>query len=1137
MLPTTSQRKRIPAVISVVRTGISGTFSEEKRLTFARAKRSAQALAALLAMVALLQPAAAYNPPVDKVGPVTVRIEGPQLIQRPDEPVQVAVVIENHRDAPLDVQLHMAVIDSWRIEPGNRSVSVPAKGSSRQEFTLTPASPTYVGHYPIHAFARFELDGQQHEAHPILVVETKVPPLPRPAYVPPWKPFTLPDGGQLALWQLPVRRAVLQVFGKPPQVMPLGWHSGEEPTRAFVGIEEPVLGGQQRPAIGMHPPWFDHQVGTIYCEFPLQLPAGKPIRLRFANAISADGKGDGVTFRVRVASIDSPEGTFGDVLFQRHTAEKTWQPAEVDLSQYAGKTIRLQLESHPGPKNDTGWDHCYWAEPTIYCGAPPQPAAFPPTSTAGSVVLGKLDGGYSVRYWPGRRGLLDAVVGFELQGRLVCLRGFEARVLGSRLDDPRSPIVLLETKDQPIEGGLRVLHRFQSYRGPFDLIGQLKVESGVLRAAFRLEGTPQPQPWNVVYLEDICTGPWSHKAQRVYAGHGNVVCNPGDFTLGFDGHRLATSFVGMDFEDRFSIVQAVDTPPDRFEVRPSQRHYSLHVPHRVEMTFIASDNAFQAARKWRQVNGLKPSAGVAKLAGRFVFDLWGGRYGESRAALERAFRYGLTDAAVLWHNWQRWGYDYRLPDIVPPNPQFGTLEEMQQLIAACRRAGVLFAPHDNYIDFYPDAEGFSYQKHIAFDRNRQPVKAWLNESRGARSYRFRADSVEPFLRRNLAWIRQHMRPDAYFIDVWSSINPYDYWTADGRFFDRIYTRTSWGQHFAWIRDWLGDNAPQISESGHDQLIGWLDGATANHLRVGQPLPGRYAWSVWNWRCDDAQRTVWFDVAHHDRFILHGAGYSSRYEAGLDGRLHGIYSDDYITTEVLTGHPAMVSMPFGRDVVRKYWLTQPLMRALALRTIEAVEFVEGNIHRQRVVWSGGGEVFVNRGQSDWTIEGHALPQYGFFAQVRLRDGDGVVAAAIERRDGVIVEWCRTPQSLYVNGRALVGDQVRRGKPGAAEPSAEWLARQNPDGKLIDFGGVATAGGCLVKFEERSIQVTPLPASGDRGFAVRLNLRQLGWRGPEPTHLEKIDHDGKRLELAAVQRDGEAIVIHCAGDVFACRLIAQ
>ena len=72
-----------------------------------------------------------------------------------------------------------------------------------------------------------------------------------------------------------------------------------------------------------------------------------------------------------------------------------------------------------------------------------------------------------------------------------------------------------------------------------------------------------------------------------------------------------------------------------------------------------------------------------------------------------------------------------------------------------------------------------------------------------------------------------------------------------------------------------------------------------------------------------------DAAHHDRFILHGAGYDPRYRAGLDPALHGIFSDDYAATEVLTGHPAMVSRAFGRDVVRMYWLMQPMMRALPL----------------------------------------------------------------------------------------------------------------------------------------------------------------------------------------------------------------
>ena len=129
------------------------------------------------------------------------------------------------------------------------------------------------------------------------------------------------------------------------------------------------------------------------------------------------------------------------------------------------------------------------------------------------------------------------------------------------------------------------------------------------------------------------------------------------------------------------------------------------------------------------------------------------------------------------------------------------------------------------------------------------------------------------------------------------------------------------------------------------------------------------WCVWDIRCDDAERTPWFDAAHHDRFILHGAGYPGRYEGGLDPRLHGIYSDDYMATEVLTGHPAMVSRPFGRDVVRKYWLPQDVMRALALRTIEGVEFVDGDLHRQHVQWSGGAEVWVNRGEPDWAVAGY------------------------------------------------------------------------------------------------------------------------------------------------------------------------
>ena len=58
--------------------------------------------------------------------------------------------------------------------------------------------------------------------------------------------------------------------------------------------------------------WRNGRAGTILAEFPVQLPAGRPMRLRFANAIRDhypqrnEPPSDGVTFRVRVVPFETP---------------------------------------------------------------------------------------------------------------------------------------------------------------------------------------------------------------------------------------------------------------------------------------------------------------------------------------------------------------------------------------------------------------------------------------------------------------------------------------------------------------------------------------------------------------------------------------------------------------------------------------------------------------------------------------------------------------------------------------------------------------------------------------------------------------------------------------------------------------
>jgi hypothetical protein len=378
--------------------------------------------------------------------------------------------------------------------------------------------------------------------------------------------------------------------------------------------------------------------------------------------------------------------------------------------------------------------------------------------------------------------------------------------------------------------------------------------------------------------------------------------------------------------------------------------------------------------------------------------------------MQQMIDYGLTDSLLTLHVWQRWGYDYRLPDIFPPNPALGSDDDLRQLGALCTAAGIPWGLHDNYIDFYPDADQFNYD-HICFTEDGEPIKAWLNTGRDAQSYRFRPDHIMPFVQRNLRLIKPGLQPSHYFVDVFTSINMFDYYDRHGNFHSSLETRRHWGQAFRWIQDYLGPNTITTSEAGDDQLVGYLDGADCQHLNLS-PEGGYFQHRL---SCQDWERFPWFDLVLHDRFSLHGVGYPGRYEGGRSRRDHGIESDDYLSAELLLGHALMIdrsSMP--RGAVRKYWLAQDFVRSIATDSIDTVQFADGDIHRITVKWKSGAQVHVNRGAKDWTMAGKILPQYGYLAV------NGPIESAIERRDGVMIERSQRDGQLYVNARGFNPD---------------------------------------------------------------------------------------------------------------------
>jgi hypothetical protein len=968
--------------------------------------------------------AMAFNGHIVTQGPLKLTIDNIEDVTEHDTPRQVKVTAVNNGSSPLQIQLRMSdLVDEWYAmsETEKRLAVAPGQGAEAT-FRIAAGKGAFSALYPVHIYAAFKHEGQTVKAHAVQIFKSNfakaIPSSRKPDEMP---TNIVPANGALPLWPLRTNRVTWRFYDKPLVYMPVGWQGSSTESSASFSIHQ-LTRGTSKHAINMHPPWRPGG-GTIFTEYMLKLPDVVPIQLTFANAIrdhtETEPPSDGVTFRVWAGD---------QKLFERHTDSKKWLDGQADLSRFAGRKILLRLESHPGPKRNTTCDSSYWGEPSVITGTPllqltdverkqlrKRAAGLIKSQkvSGDNEFVFKLEDNYTASLVLGKNGLADAAIAFGEDEHCVVFDGLNISVLRNKLGREHSQLVVREvsTKKDRISGKLSITHHISLADQDFDLTAEIWKDKAGLRIKLQCPKR----------ITDIALGLADQKAPRVYYGHGYCIVEPKAFRANFGGHNLSTSHVGFDFDKGISLLTACDNPPDYLEVDPSQRIYALHTHLDATLVLVPSTRgAFDCARKYRPLFDKKPAAGLKNKAGRFVFDIWGGRYAEIAKTMKRMIAYDLTDSLLTVHVWQRWGYDYRLPDIYPPLPQLGTIEDMQKIAKVCAEQDIPWGLHDNYIDIYPDATDYSYD-HICFTEQGEPIKAWLNEGRNAQSYRWRPDHIMPFIKRNLKLIKPNLKPTHYFIDVFTALPCFDFYDRNGNFHSMLETRKCWGEAFAWIRNYLGENAPTTSEAGHDQLIGYLDGSDCQHMTLS-PEKG---WPHIRISCRDWERVPWFDAVLHDKFSLHGVGYPSRYklkQAQSDQRI--LESDDYISAEILEGHALMIDRGgFGRGAVRKYWLAQNFIRSIALDNIENVEFINGDIHKQLIKWKSGAKVYVNRGDKDWQVAGKILPQYGYFAK------NGRIESSIERINGIITEQSRGPSSCYFNARGFSTDATLAISPAA------------------------------------------------------------------------------------------------------------
>ncbi len=958
------------------------------------------------------------------VEPITVEWDNASYVTELNKIYELGCLISNSSDKPVSCRILFYSTDTiYPVDASNqkttkteKTVEIPAKGKIREIFRYLAGDGTYRNvHYPLHLKAFFKGgDGKEKTVHAARILETDLPDVAKKIEK------TVIKNGGISLFGKDYI-AKYQFDNKEPVLIGDNFTGTHSICRASCSPSRAINGGKSERVFALHPP-FVPKGGKLFLEYPIVLPNKKGLVFTYYGSKGpskeVEEKSDGVQFKLYVR-----ESNGANVLLDTLDAVKCdWISHTVSLDRFAGKDLVLILECNPGPKNITNFDSCQLGGLLINT-TEGRPLSAKKDSPQRHYVF-NLGGGKKAIVETGENGLLDAKITLGNAKSNVSFNGVRIAVDGFFLNDPNARFTetpKMEWRDKELTCRYSLLHE--------DAVSAVTLRARAHKGMFIID-VPDENP---LEIGGLSLGPADKKAPRYYFGHGYVVDRPKKIIIHGGGHGLSTSHVGFDFENGPSLLMGSSLAPDFLNIDPDKNIYTLEVTDKTSLALLPADNIFQAAVEYRKSCSWygKPSPGVARKTGRFVFDVWGESAADLTPKAKLVFGYGVTDSLFLQHVTQRWGYDIKLPDIWEPdsdtghvvNPGSGPVEELRQFNKLCAEYGVPFGIHDNYIDYYPDADEFSY-KYVSFLPNGQPMKAWLNPGR-ARSYKWRPDLFEPFLDRNMKICNRYMpEMNAYFVDVFSAAGIGVYYKQDGSYIPRHVTIDRWKKAFEKISKYLtvkdknGKSMPGItsSEAGDDFLIGSLDGADAQWLELRSD-PGRFALYC---PCEDWERTPWFAAVNHTNFIRHGAGYSSRYEMTRSRTYHGICSDDYICSEILGGLCLMTDRgSFYPDSIRKHYLAQHVARAIGESELVSVDFEKDQngkptIHRQRVVWSNGYEVFANRSADDWKVRDFVLPEYGW----SVYDKEGKFLAGVVRdpvHSTSIVELSQRSDSFYLNGR--------------------------------------------------------------------------------------------------------------------------
>ena len=325
------------------------------------------------------------------------------------------------------------------------------------------------------------------------------------------------------------------------------------------------------------------------------------------------------------------------------------------------------------------------------------------------------------------------------------------------------------------------------------------------------------------------------------------------------------------------------------------------------------------------------------LKDKVIVDLWRNFY-EYRVELQTLADAGVTDAWIILHSWQKYGYDNGLPSTYPAGSEFGGEAVLQDVISLCIANQYLCAFHTNYVDFYPNSDVWN-SADVGLDSNGNWTKAWYNSYTGMQSYLLKPSralyyagiyepSIHSAYRTNSAYLDVHTTSpgsvdyDARVANAGRQNVTFDYYKSLVSYVRGTHQGPVAGEGWGFSTYFWAGYIDAIEADPRAISTAEKDGGTAVPLLVDYKL---------------------FNL--HHLFVPHGVGYLERFYLGKQNGYTLEELERYRASEIAFGNAGFLSNPFARgipfgEIKREYCFLKHLQNRYLSETPSQVSYKIG-----------------------------------------------------------------------------------------------------------------------------------------------------------------------------------------------------